>query len=309
MAANTYSCKITDLEAQALKNLLEARGWEFSTLPYARYKAVGNQVNVVAYESGKLVVQGKGTDEFVLFTLEPEILHTFTYSGAQETSVDPAEATIHGGIDESGKGDFFGPLVIAGVVVTPETAPKLRELGVCDSKKITSGEKIIRLAGEIRRIAAGNYTAVTLMPETYNRLYASIGNLNRLLAWGHARVIENLLEQNPECPRMLSDKFGDERLIRNALMEKGRRIKMEQMVRAESDVAVAAASILAREGCVNGCAKLTERFGIAFTKGAGPLVKENGRQLLAMHGKEAFNECAKLHFKTYQELLNEGNLL
>jgi ribonuclease HIII len=304
MAGNTYSCKITDLEAAALKNLLEARGWEFSTLPYARYKAVGNQVNVVAYESGKLVVQGKGTDEFVLFTLEPEILHTFTYTGKTEAAADPAESTIHGGIDESGKGDFFGPLVIAGVVVTPETAPKLRELGVCDSKKITSSEKIIRLATEIRKIAAGNYSTVTLMPETYNRLYNSIGNLNRLLAWGHARVIENLLELNPECPRMLSDKFGDERLIRNALMERGRKIKMEQMVRAESDVAVAAASILARDGFLHGMKKLTEISGIELPKGAGSLVKSTAQELFFSQGGEIFNKIAKLHFKTWSEISN-----
>ena len=179
MAVNIYTCKITELEVAALKNLLESRGWEFTSLQYAHYKAIGNNVNVVAYESGKLVVQGKGTEEFVLFTLEPEILHTFTFSAAQENSVNPEELTMHGGIDESGKGDFFGPLVVAGVVVTPETAPKLRELGVCDSKKITSSEKIIKLASGIRSIAVGSFSTVTLLPETYNRLYSSIGNLNR----------------------------------------------------------------------------------------------------------------------------------
>ncbi|MBE6358989.1 MAG: ribonuclease HIII [Lentisphaerae bacterium] len=302
MAGSTYSCNITDLEAAALKNLLETRGWEFSSLPYARYKAIGNQVNVVAYESGKLVVQGKGTEEFVLFTLEPEILHTFTYSGSQTPAVDPAELTIHGGIDESGKGDFFGPLVIAGVVVTPRTAPKLRELGVCDSKKITSSEKIIRLASGIRRIAAGSYTQVTLMPETYNRLYSSIGNLNRLLAWGHARVIENLLELQPECPRMLSDKFGDERLIRNALMERGRQIQMDQMVRAESDVAVAAASILARDGFLAGMKKLAAISGRELPKGASALVKSTAAELFAAQGAELFPRIAKLHFKTWNEI-------
>lgn len=303
MPAYTYSCKITDLEAAALKNLLTDRGWEFTTLPYAKYKAVGNQVNVVAYESGKLVVQGKGTEEFVLFTLEPEILHTFTYTQSQQDALpDPAEATTHGGIDESGKGDFFGPLVISGVVVTPETAPKLRELGVCDSKKITSSEKIIRLAKEIRSITAGSYSSVTLMPETYNRLYNSIGNLNRLLAWGHARVIENLLEQNPLCPRMLSDKFGDERLIRNALMEKGRQIKMEQMVRAESDVAVAAASILARDGFLAGMKKIAEFAGKELPKGASAAVKETAAGLFAEKGGELFRKIAKLHFKTWNEI-------
>ncbi len=303
MASNTYSCKITALEAAALKELLEARGWEFSTAPYAIYKAVGSNVNVVAYESGKLVVQGKGTEEFVLYTLEPEILHSFNYSQSLLDALpDPAESTIHGGIDESGKGDFFGPLVIAGVVVTPETAPKLRELGVCDSKKITSSAKIIKLAAEIRRICDGSFSMVTLMPETYNRLYNSIGNLNRLLAWGHARVIENLLELRPECPRMLSDKFGDERLIRNALMERGRQIKMEQMVRAESDVAVAAASILARDGFLYGMQKLAGIAGKELPKGASSLVKDTAAGIFADQGGEIFRKIAKLHFKTWSEI-------
>ena len=302
MAGNCYSCTITELEAAALKNLLADRGWEFTTLPYARYKAIGNQVNVIAYESGKLVVQGKGTEEFILFTLEPEILHTFTYTGTKDESVNPEELTLHGGIDESGKGDFFGPLVVAGVIVTPETAAELRKLGVCDSKKITSSDKIIKLAAEIRRIADGNFSSVTLMPETYNRLYSSIGNLNRLLAWGHARVIENLLELCPECPRMLSDKFGDERLIRNALMTRGRQIKMEQMVRAESDVAVAAASILARDGFLAGMKKLSEIAGRELPKGAGTGVKDTAIELFAANEPELFRKISKLHFKTWEEI-------
>lgn len=304
MAANTYSCPITELEAAALKNLLEERNWEFSSLPYARFKASGDKVNVVVYESGKLVVQGKGTEEFILFTLEPEILHTFTYAGNSAAAADPEEMTTHGGIDESGKGDFFGPLVIAGVIITPDSAPRLRELGVCDSKKITSSEKIIRLAGKIRELSPGRFSTVTLMPETYNRLYTSIGNLNRLLAWGHARVIENMLEYNPDCPRMLSDKFGDEQLIRRALMERGRQIKLDQMVRAESDVAVAAASILARDGFLAGMKKLSGIAGQELPKGAGPQVKLFAGELLAANSPELFRKIAKLHFKTWAEISN-----
>jgi ribonuclease HIII len=305
MAVNIYTCTVTELEAAALKNLLESRNWEFTSLQYARYKAIGNNVNVVAYESGKLVVQGKGTEEFVLYTLEPEILHTFTFTGEKEKNIDPEELTMHGGIDESGKGDFFGPLVIAGVVVTPETAPKLRELGVCDSKKVTSSEKIIKLASGIRSIAAGSFSMVTLLPETYNRLYSSIGNLNRLLAWGHARVIENLLELQPTCPRMLSDKFGNENLIRNALMERGRQIKMEQMVRAESDVAVAAASILARDGFLAGMKKISETVNCELPKGAGPGVKNTAIELFKTQGADVFRKIAKLHFKTWEEISNQ----
>ena len=135
--------------------------------------------------------------------------------------------------------------------------------------------------------------------------YSNIGNLNRLLAWGHARTIENLLDLVPDCPRMLSDKFGDESLIRRALMEKGRKIILDQKVRAESDVAVAAASILARDYFLRQMNKLSETLGVELPRGGGPQVKIIGRQLLEKHGPGVFESCAKLHFKTYTELLNE----
>ena len=140
------------------------------------------------------------------------------------------------------------------------------------------------------------------MPETYNRLYEQIGNLNRLLAWGHARIIENLLEQTPECPRMLSDKFGSEHLIRNALMERGRKIILDQETKAERDIAVAAASILARDGFLRGMDKLKDICGCELPRGAGPQVKVIGAELISRHGREILRRCAKLHFKTASEL-------
>ncbi len=292
---------VTAEQAERLKDIVEQRGWEISAAPYAHYKASGNRVSLVAYESGKLVVQGKNASEFIEFTLEPEILHTFGTLLPPEPS--PEELAPHGGIDESGKGDFFGPLIIAGVCVNEVTAVKLREIGVCDSKLVSSSKKISAMAEQIREAAAGHYSIVLLKPETYNRLYNSIGNLNRLLAWGHARTIENLLDLVPECPRMLSDKFGDESLIRRALMEKGRRIILDQKVRAESDVAVAAASILARDYFLRQMDKLSSTLGVELPRGGGPQVKVAGRQLLEKYGRDVFNSCAKIHFKTYSELV------
>ena len=236
------------------------------------------------------------------------MVHTFGfgYDAVTGTSAEGAAeeaVTPHGGIDESGKGDFFGPLIIAGVCVDENSGGLLKKLGVCDSKLIHSSAKITKLAESIRLAVPNGYTQVTLMPETYNRLYDKIGNLNRLLAWGHARVIENLLEKNPGCPRMISDKFGSEHLIRNALMERGRKISLDQHVRAESDVAVAAASILARDGFLRGMAKLHQLCGTELPKGAGPQVKVTGKELIKTHGAEILNRCAKMHFKTAAELL------
>ena len=294
---------LTPEQAEQLEQILQERDWEMSTAPYARFKASKDRVSVVSYESGKLVVQGKNASEFIEFILEPEILHTFGTLLPPEPSEE--DLAPHGGVDESGKGDFFGPLVIAGVCVDPQIASQLRQIGVCDSKQITSSKKIISMAEEIRRAAAGHFSVVLLRPEAYNRLYNSIGNLNRLLAWGHARTIENLLELVPDCPAMLSDKFGDESLIRRALMEKGRKIILDQRVRAESDVAVAAASILARDTFLKQMAILSEAAGVELPRGGGPQVKVIGRQLMEKFGPEIFSKCAKLHFKTYRELTGE----
>ncbi|UKI30505.1 MAG: ribonuclease HIII [Lentisphaeria bacterium] len=263
--------------------------------PYARWKAVNRQekVSVAAYTSGKLVVQGGGTADFVSFLLEPEILHTFTFGlddgGAAAEPVDP-----HGGIDESGKGDFFGPLVIAGVYADAETGPELRKIGCCDSKLIHSSKRIMELAGKIRAVTGGRYAVVTLYPGTYNRLYREIGNLNRLLAWGHARTIENLLEKVPECPRMLSDKFGDERLIQRALLARGRTVQMDQRTKAESDVAVAAASILAREQFLKGMAKLSAEVGVPLPAAAGRRYGPSGKNC-SKRTERKFSSAVRKH--------------
>ena len=296
----SYVCTVTEEQAEQLRLLLDGRGWKFSEQPYARWKAVLEKTNVVAYNSGKLTVQGGGTEDFVTFLLEPEILHTFTFGYEEE----PAEEAVdpHGGVDESGKRDFFGPLCIAGVYADEVTGPKLRAIGCCDSKLIKSSKKIMELSAGIREIAGNGWTAVVIGPESYNRLYAKFGNLNRLLAWGHARVIENLLEKVPACPRMLSDKFADERLIRRALLTRGREIRLDQRTKAESDVAVAAASILSREQFLRGMAKLEAEFGIELPRGAGPQVKAAGRSLMERFGASVFERCAKTHFKTWNEL-------
>ena len=308
-----YVTTLTGEEITALQDLLTRRGYEMQQQAYAHFKASGDRVNVVAYCSGKVTVQGANTADFVLYTLEPEILHRaeFGYERAGTGSaVETVEENIdfHGGIDESGKGDFFGPVVIAGVVVTPETGARLAQLGVRDSKLVKSSKTILELSRKIREIVGDSSTLVMLKPATYNRLYERIGNLNRLLAWGHARVIENLLEKVPDCPRMLSDQFGSSVLIKNALMTRGRNVCLDQETKAERDVAVAAASILAREGFLRGMECLSALAGRELPRGAGFGVEEAAREILSAQGTEIFREIAKLHFRTWQKLTGTEEL-
>jgi ribonuclease HIII len=203
------------------------------------------------------------------------------------------------GTDEAGKGDYFGPLVVAGVCVTEESAARLRAAGVRDSKAL-SDKRIAALAAEIRDLCPVEVVAIG--PQRYNEMYARIRNLNRLLAWAHARVIENLLER-VACERVVSDQFGDERVLQQALMEKGQLVRLQQRPRAEDDVAVAAASILARAEFVRRLQQLSQSSDVDLHKGAGPPVLEAGRRFVQRHGSDALARVAKLHFKTTAQIV------
>jgi ribonuclease HIII len=203
------------------------------------------------------------------------------------------------GIDESGKGDYFGPLVIAGVYVSHLQEGQLRATGVRDSKTVTD-KKAAVLAEQIRRLCP--FTTVVIGPERYNSLHASFKNLNRLLAWGHARAIENLLEK-VACERVIADQFGDQRFLENALMAKGRTVALIQKPRAEEEIAVAAASIVARAEFLRRLQELSTRYGVSLPKGASDAVIAAGRELVQRHGADALGQVAKLHFRTTVSVL------
>jgi len=205
------------------------------------------------------------------------------------------------GTDEAGKGDYFGPLVVAAVVLDDTTAQLLQRLGVKDSKRL-SDNSVKELAAKIRK--QFRYSVVVIGPKRYNELYNKIGNLNRLLAWGHSRAIENILDRE-ECDYALADQFGDKNFIANALMEKGKKIEVRQEVRAESDIAVAAASILARAEFLRQLKVLSVKYGLDLPKGASSAVIEAGKEFVQKYGLGKLNEVAKVHFKTTKSVLAE----
>ena len=200
----------------------------------------------------------------------------------------------HIGVDESGKGEFFGPLVVAACYVGPEHLAELD--GVKDSKKLTDPMSL-RLSTIIMRTCP--HSVIAIGPAKYNELYEKFRNLNKLLAWGHARAIENVLEQRP-CDLVISDQFADPAGLKRQLFEKGRSITLQSMVRAESDIAVAAASILARAEFLRRLKRLGEEFGTELPKGASNLVIEAGKRFVAKNGVDQLSKVAKMHFKTAQ---------
>jgi len=249
----SYTGKLTDEQASALETALSSRGFKFRAVPYARFAGEKDKINVVFYESGKLVVQGKGTQEFIEFVLEPEVLKQARLG--YETVLNPDLLLPRIGVDESGKGDFFGPLCIAGVYINENVVKAWKDAGIRDSKNISSDKKISELAELIRKTPGCVVNIVTIGNEAYNRLYARMKSVNTILAWGHARVIENLMGQrhqmNPAPVKAISDQFASSKdVVAKALMSLGREIELVQYHRAEEDLAVAAASILARDGFV-----------------------------------------------------------
>lgn len=201
------------------------------------------------------------------------------------------------GVDESGKGDYFGPLVVAACYVGPEHLAELE--GVKDSKKLTDPVSL-RLAAQIKRFCP--HSVIAIGPIKYNELHASMRNLNKMLAWGHARAIENVLEQR-ECGHVISDQFADPAGLMRALFAKGKTVRLESMVRAESDIAVAAASILARAEFLNRLKKQGEQYGMEFPKGASDAVVRAGAAFVKKHGREKLGEVAKTHFKTTENVM------
>jgi ribonuclease HIII len=172
---------------------------------------------------------------------------------------------------------------------------------------ISSDAKILKLGQIIRDMPGIAFEVISIGPERYNQLYAQFRNLNHLLAWGHAKVIENLLAKRPDCPQALSDQFANPAVLQRALGEKARQIELVQRTKAESDPAVAAASILARERFVQWLDDAGKRLGIDVPKGASALVKTTARQLILNHGREALEKVAKMHFKTAGEVLGQGS--
>lgn len=299
-----FTISLSGEQVELLRHALSEACWELSGGDYCHFKAKKEKTSLAMYLSGKLVVQGGGTADFVEFILEPLVLKQCLEDPAESENFSP-----HAGIDESGKGDFFGPLVIACAYVgSREQADELRAAGVRDSKQIKTDAAILKIAGEIRRILNGKIGLIAIGPEAYNRLYASVGNLNRLLAWGHARALENLLELVPDCPEAIADQFGSEHLIRNALMTRGRRIRLIQRTRAESDMAVGAASILARAEFVRRMDVLSTGRPSPLPRGAGPAVDAAAREIAAEGGREALSKVAKMHFRTAEKVLGSGGL-
>lgn len=299
-AKTTITLQRGPLEAAQVRTILELNGFDFSEAPYAFWRAKGPNCTITFYQKGKVVLQGKAMKDWAE-QIEPGYGEASENPFADAMSLHPKPVPERWvGIDETGKGDYFGPLVTVAAAIRRDSVPLLVELGIGDSKKFTD-PKIMKMARELQHCCV--YKSVIIGPAKYNELYKKIGNLNRLLGWAHACALESVLEEAPDCTYGLSDRFAkNDYVIGSQLRERGKEIRFDQRVRGESDPAVAVASILARAQFVRQMERLEKTIGVPLPKGASNAVVTAGHRILKKGGQELLYKAAKMHFKTTQKL-------
>jgi ribonuclease HIII len=304
---STYTLKLDDAQMEKLRSILSGRGWESFDVAYARYAFKGRDCNVTAYESGKLVVAGKGTEEFVTMTLEPDI--TMAPKLGYDEVHHPDWFELHAGLDESGKGDLFGPVVAATVIADRTAIEGWIKAGVKDSKKIAESQifALDKLIRGTHGVAVS--TCLCGMPK-YNLIMSRpYANLNKLLAWQHATALAQALTVK-KAPRGLLDQFTKQPLVQRELKKMGvTDFDLQMRTKAEEDPVVAAASVVARAEYVRQIQTLSKAFGGPLQKGAGPLVKVQAREIIDRFGARALGNFAKLHFRTSYEVVSAAGKL
>ena len=309
-----FTFELTNDQQEILLGLFVTGNYRRREVPYSLYSVEGEKFNATLYEKEKhgkrkLCVQGSGARDFVEFQLEPK--GVVPVSLGYEKVLSPELFSAHAGSDESGKGDYFGPLVVCCAFTDERLSDEMIRLGVKDCKQMT--DKAVLSAGASLRhlLGADGYAVVKLGPAAYNRLYAKIRNINRMLAWAHGTAIEELLTKRPGCSRVVVDQFAPtEATIRRALKERGKRATVEQRHKAESDIAVAAASVIARELFIRDVQKMSEEtFGNAQDApripmgSSDPRVRSLAEEMVRQHGPTWLMNHCKAHFQTTDKVL------
>ncbi|MCR5751022.1 MAG: ribonuclease HIII [Kiritimatiellae bacterium] len=311
----SFTYELSEDQQEILLGIMVNGNYRKREVPYSLYSVEGDHFNATLYAKEKhgkrkLCVQGSKAEDFVLFVLEPNVLMSATLG--YETTLNPELVSAHAGSDESGKGDYFGPLVVCCAYTDEALSAEMQKLGVRDCKQMS--DKAVLTAGAKLRSLLGptGYAIVKLGPAAYNRLYAKIRNINRMLAWAHGTAIEELLEKRPGCGRVVVDQFAPtEATILRALKERGKKAKVEQRHKAESDIAVAAASVIAREIFLRDIAAMTDEVFGPPAEGrahvpagsSDPRVRGLAEEMVRAKGPTWLMNHVKAHFQTTDKVL------
>ena len=293
---STIVIEVKRAERESLRESLARGNFEYRSVPHALFSVKGEGVVATLYQSGKLVIQGHLPLAFAEKYLGRAVAADTPAPRRAKVEIESDSALV--GSDEVGKGDYFGPLVVAAVRLEAAEIRELEGSHVRDSKTLTD-DGARRIGAALR--SRYPHAIARLDPREYNALHDRPGKLNDMLANLHAEVIAKL--HRPGI-RVLVDRFANEKLMVGNLA--GLDIRLAQRTKAESHPAVAAASIIAREAFLQALHELSDRYGVELRKGAGPPADAAARELVALHGARALDEVAKVHFKNTQRIVSRG---
>ncbi len=300
----SFTYELTNDQQELLFGVMLGGNYRKREVPYSLWAIEGDGFNATLYQKEKhgkrkLCIQGGKAEDFVLFVLEPNVLMSATHG--YETILDPNLTAPHAGSDESGKGDYFGPLVVCCAYVNEALYEEMKKLGVKDCKQMTD-KAVLTIGAALRKLLTPQgYAVVKLGPAAYNRLYAKMRNINRMLAWAHGVAIEELLTKQPNCHRVVVDQFAPtEATIQRALKPLGKAAQIEQRHKAESDMAVAAASVIAREIFLRDMKNEQVSYPIGSSD---PKVRETAEAMVNEHGAVWLMNHCKAHFQTTDKVL------
>jgi ribonuclease HIII len=326
--SKTYSISVEINKKDLIYNFLDSRGFAFKDHQYSFFKAQHNKVTVIFYTKGKLVIQGldstKCYKNLISEGLIPDDLYCTDKKGIKNKDIESSVSKVNIfdnsqdisasslfvgiGIDESGKGDFFGPLVVSACFVDEKIAAVLKEYNIQDSKKL-SPANIKGFSKVIRAVCP--YETIEIGPEKYNDLYKKFRNLNNLLAWAHSAAAENLIikleDAGIKCKAAISDQFAKKEVIESFLKPRTRKISFLQFHKAERVLCVAAASIIAREHFVRKTQAISKTYSVDLPLGCSSAVKYAAHEIIKLKGINELRKISKEHFKTYSEIINEIN--
>ncbi|MBQ6137861.1 MAG: ribonuclease HIII [Kiritimatiellae bacterium] len=311
----SFTFELTNDQQEILLGIMVNGNYRRREVPYSLWSIEGDHFNATLYAKEKhgrrkLCVQGSRAEDFVLFVLEPQVLGAATLG--YEEMLNPELVAPHAGSDESGKGDYFGPLVVCCAYTDERLSSEMKKLGVRDCKQMTD-KAVLSAGASLRRLLGPDgYAVVKLGPAAYNRLYAKMKNINRMLAWAHGTAIEELLGKRRGCGRVVVDQFAPtEATIQRALKPLGKAAKVEQRHKAESDIAVAAASVIAREIFLRDIMKMGEEVFGPPSEGrenvpagsSDPRVRSLAEEMVRKNGPVWLMNHAKAHFQTTDKVL------
>lgn len=296
-----FVTEITPHQIEKLRADLLSQGFELALREHTHFFAQKPGISCALYLSGKLVVQGSKSPEWIDFYLEPEITKRVMRVARSDWHENFKD---HLGSDEAGKGDLFGPLCLACVGVEEKDLEWIHSAGVKDSKLITDTQ-IRPLARELWKKLPCQLHVV--LPESYNKLWSRFKNLNLLMGWLHSELIEKLAKSSEKkWSYALVDQFSQGQLVKQRMKKTMPDFQVEERTKAESDPAVACASILARASFLKSLEDLSKEAGFRIPKGSGSLAKQKLREMIKEHPHLDLNRFVKVHFKTVKEVQEEN---